>query len=755
MPGLKHRTNSGLVKTVNNNSFYCKVRDENSYILSGSFEYVNFDGSSSISKIDSNGNVFSNGTTLGGFIFSVQSIGNKTYMGGVNLIVRNLNQTIPNHRHFAVLDENLVYDTSFGTVNSWVYDLEPVSNNRMMICGRFASYIKNSTSYPVLRLAVLDTNGDIDPTFDTSNGANNVVASAKQDANGKIIIGGQFTSYAGNTCNRIARLNTDGSFDSSFNIGTGFDNYVSSITIQDDGKIIVVGGFTSYNGVSLNRIVRLNTDGSLDTGFNIGSGFDSDCDKVHFYNNKIYAVGSFTSYNGNAIDQFISLNLDGSINTGFNANGAFKKSLQFAGVATQLKTLSNYLILGDPYFTQYKNENITYLLFLDENGNTNNPLPFSNGVLASSFFGITELSNGSYVLVGAFPYKQKTASSRCFIAINPVTGDVVKTHNEYLDSSGYGALKQTSNKYVFFGILDYINSSNKCGIIRMNQDWTLDNTFNPNGVGTHFNGRIYSAVLNDSDGILCTGSFTSYNGVTKNRIVMLTSEGLIDNSFNVGTGLNNQGYSLLRQPDGKFVVSGGFSSYNGVSVNDLVRLNTDGTRDSTFNSGSGSVYTINHIFLQPDGKIVCYVGLASTYNGSAFNYFFRVNPDGSFDTTFQIPSGLSGVGSLVLLQNGQFLAFPRNSLTFTYNGNMIGNFLRLNEDGSIDSSLSNTYFDNTITGGPRDNTAYRLLDGSVLVSVNNIFNTSSLIKINPNGVIDNRLDLSFASYIQIYGLGEL
>ncbi|MBK7085206.1 MAG: delta-60 repeat domain-containing protein [Flavobacteriales bacterium] len=90
-------------------------------------------------------------------------------------------------------------------------------------------------------------------------------------SDGKIIIGGSFTSYDGIGRNSIARLNADGSLDIGFNPGTGANNPVHSITLQPDGKIIIGGDFTNYNGTGRNRVARLNTDGSLDTASTPGS----------------------------------------------------------------------------------------------------------------------------------------------------------------------------------------------------------------------------------------------------------------------------------------------------------------------------------------------------------------------------------------------------------------------------------------------------------------------------------------------------
>ncbi len=90
--------------------------------------------------------------------------------------------------------------------------------------------------------------------------------------NGKILISGDFTTYNGTTANRIARLNSDGTLDTTFITGTGANSGVNTITLQPDGKILIGGYFTKYNNTTANRIARLNADGTLDTTFTTGTG---------------------------------------------------------------------------------------------------------------------------------------------------------------------------------------------------------------------------------------------------------------------------------------------------------------------------------------------------------------------------------------------------------------------------------------------------------------------------------------------------
>ena len=95
-------------------------------------------------------------------------------------------------------------------------------------------------------------------------------------------MGGSFSVLNGITRNCLVRLNNDGTEDTSFytNLGTGFNQVANSIyriSIQSDGKILVGGEFTTLNGITRNRLVRLNNDGTVDTSFytNLGTGFNA------------------------------------------------------------------------------------------------------------------------------------------------------------------------------------------------------------------------------------------------------------------------------------------------------------------------------------------------------------------------------------------------------------------------------------------------------------------------------------------------
>lgn len=120
------------------------------------------------------------------------------------------------------------------------------SDGKVLIGGAFGNY-----------LARLNANGSPDFTFNTGIGANLNVNSLPLQPDGKVLIGGDFTAFNGSTHNYITRLNSDGSLDTSFNAGSGANAVVYSIALQPDGKALIGGNFTTYNGTFVNRIARI------------------------------------------------------------------------------------------------------------------------------------------------------------------------------------------------------------------------------------------------------------------------------------------------------------------------------------------------------------------------------------------------------------------------------------------------------------------------------------------------------------------
>ena len=143
---------------------------------------------------------------------------------------------------------------------------------------------------------------DVDLSFDSGSGVNGTVSAVAVQPDGKVIIGGGFTTVRGLARIGVARLNAHGSGDSSFNAGAYGVPYgaASALMLQPDGKFLIGGGFISANGANYSRgIARLNANGSLDTSFKPGTGANGSVLAIALQSDgNVLIGGDFTTVNG-------------------------------------------------------------------------------------------------------------------------------------------------------------------------------------------------------------------------------------------------------------------------------------------------------------------------------------------------------------------------------------------------------------------------------------------------------------------------
>lgn len=201
--------------------------------------------------------------------------------------------------------------------NQKVIDVEVQEDGKAVIVGGFITYNNVSRRY-VARVAV---DGSLDTTFDPGTGASHHINAVDIHTGGKILIGGRFTKFDGATVNRVARLNTDGSLDTTFQtINGGADAEVWALAVQPDQKILIGGAFTHVNAVGRVRIARLNSDGTLDASFNAGVGPDLTVRFIELQaDGKILVGGHFRKWNGVNTARIIRLNSDGSVDNTFSS----------------------------------------------------------------------------------------------------------------------------------------------------------------------------------------------------------------------------------------------------------------------------------------------------------------------------------------------------------------------------------------------------------------------------------------------------
>ncbi len=297
-------------------------------VLEGDIARLNTDGSPDISFLQ-NGLTGAAGAAINAVVCQTDS---RVLVGGA---FTTLDGVARNFVGRLMTDGSL--DTSFNPgsgADGPVYALAETfvgGNREIYVGGAFGAI--NRTTTP--GLARLNNNGSVDGSFVSGSDLDGqVYAIAVYPTNsiyaGKVLVGGLFNHYNGVGLTNFARLNVDGSVDTNFNsgLGSGPDSTVSAIAIQPDGRILVGGNFTHVNGTAVNYIVRLNTDGSVDTNFvaGIGTGANNSVQGIALQpDNRIVLVGQFTQFGGiirNHITRLLPTGtIDPTINFGDGANG--------------------------------------------------------------------------------------------------------------------------------------------------------------------------------------------------------------------------------------------------------------------------------------------------------------------------------------------------------------------------------------------------------------------------------------------------
>ncbi len=629
-------------------------------------------------------------------------------------------------------------DTSFTTgtgFNDLVNTITIQADGKILVGGDFTSYNGGGGN----RIIRLNTDGSIDTSFTTGTGFTAAVNVIETQTDGKLLVGGGFTTYNGGTESRIIRLNTDGTKDSSFTTGTGFSGTVYGIKIQADGKIFAVGGFTTYNGVTENRIIRLNTDGTKDTSFTIGTGFNSTVNTIALEaDEKLLVGGAFTNYNGDAGNRIIRLNTDGTKDSSFTIGTGFNNAVN------KIEIQSDGKILAGGTFTTYGGIQ-NRIVRMNTDGTKDTSFAIGAGFTATVHAIATQVDGK--ILVGGFFTTYNGGFGNRIIRLNTDgTKDISFTTATGFNNFVSAITTQADGKMLVGGTFISYNGGTEYFIIRLNTDGTKDPSFI---IGTGFNNQVF-AIATQADGkILVGGNFTSYNGSTENRIIRLNSDGTKDTSFTAGTGFNNTIRAIVIQADGKILVGGIFTTYNGISENRVIRLNADGTKDSSFTTGTGFNSNVFAIVTQTDGRILV-GGDFTTYNGSTENRIIRLNTDGTKDTTITTGTGFNSIVYTITIQSdGKILV---GGIFAFYNGGAQENRInRLNADGTKDTTFTTgTGFNSSV------NTITTQADGKILVggtfTTYNGFTENRIIRLNTDGTKDTAFNTGTGFNNTVYAI---
>src|SRR5437867_337441 len=296
-------------------------------------------------------------------------------------------------------------------------------------------------------------------------------------ADGKVLVGGNFTRVAGQKRSNIARLGPDAILDGAFD--PGGSNSIAALIVQTDGKIVVGGSFTNLAGLSRNRIGRLNPDGSLDTAFDPGANDSILCFALQ-NDGKILVGGSFTTLGGQPRDRLGRLNADGSLDSGFNPGISVQGC--YPCIPPSVNTLAlqpdaKILVGGD--FTTVGGLIRSNLARLNANGTLDTafrpPIDFPVNCLAVQADG-SILAGGGYNTSFYWGYTNGN-----LVRLQP-SRTLDAKFNAAINSEVSSLALQTDGKVLIGGTFTSVGGQWRTNVARLNPDGTLD---------TGFNARIY------------------------------------------------------------------------------------------------------------------------------------------------------------------------------------------------------------------------------------------------------------------------
>ena len=536
-------------------------------------------------------------------------------------------------------------DTTFApSPNAPVGAIVLQPNGQILLGGSFIQLfppgVTTGTNYD--HFARLNNDGSVDSSFQPSvNGAINSIA---LQPDGSVVVGGNFTQTFANSAiatsarNNVARVNPDGSLDATFDPDD--NGRILAMAQQADGKILLGGTLTSIGGVSRTNLARITAAGQLDTTFNPTLNGQINQILIQPTDNKILILGTFNNVDGVTRNGIARLNTDGTLDTSYNPNPL--------GPVSQMALQSNgNLFLVGGFSAIQANGAATGTpmsgtAIINGDGTLNVAFP---NLSADSRVNCVQIQpNGQIIIAGEFTGFQAagadTLTQRNFMARFNTDGSLDTAFDPNFNNSVDCMALQVDGRILCGGVFTQLDPNEGTTITtrghlaRLNTDGTVDTNFDPEPQG-----NVTGIAVQPNGQILFTGLFTAVEpdeGVavfTRNSFARVNVDGSIDQSFipNPNTIVN----SMLVLPNGSFFAAGGFTVIDGTQVDHLVLFNPDGSLNTGFAVQDSNVSggLVSGIAVQPDSRILV-AGSFSSLGGTAGVNVARFNPDSSPDYTF-------------------------------------------------------------------------------------------------------------------------
>jgi uncharacterized delta-60 repeat protein len=626
---------------------------------------------------------------------------------------------------------------SGGSINGPVLSVALTPDGRILVAGAFSTVYRASRG----GIARLMADGATDQTFASDAPTSGVFSSVAVQNDGKILLGGYFTTVHGVDRASIARLNVDGTVDTDFqNRLGGANSSVNAIAIQGDGKTLIAGDFTAVNDFACNRIARLNADGTVDTSFLNGlEGADNSITSIALQSDgKVLIGGYFTTVNFESRNAIARLHADGTLDSDF-IDPLFGVNNCVHSIAVQDD--GKIIIAGD--FGAVDEFSCNHIARLNPDGSLDTAFQTSLSGVNESIQALALQTDGK-ILIGGY-FTTIDGHARNYIARLHADGTLDTAFQDSLSGANYyvrSVAVQGDGSILIAGLFTVVNGTSRNFVARLHADGSLDPAFQHESLGA--DNFVRSVAVQRDGGVLIGGRFASVSGHKRNSIARLHPNGALDTSFqNELSGANESVQSIAVQRDSRILIAGDFTVVNGEIRNHIARLNFDGTLDRTFQNGlPGANNSIFCVAEQSDGKILI-GGRFIAVNDSESYYIGRLNADGTFDTTFQegLPGPNDSVTCIALQKDGRILI---GGYFNEINGVERVHLARLHPNGSLDTGfLDRLSGPNGLVCSLAIQSNGKILIGGWFTSVNGK-DRNYIARLQSDGALDNTFQLGFS-----------
>jgi uncharacterized delta-60 repeat protein len=408
---------------------------------------------------------------------------------------------------------------------------------------------RTATSPPARLTVSLPLGEGLDKSF--AGGANSNVLALATQTDGRVLVGGEFTSVAGLARPYLGRLLENGNADTTFDPGSGPNGTVRALAVQPDGRILVGGDFTTINGVPRASIARLQPNGTLDLTFDPGTGATGNrppgvsfpspiVQTILWSEGKIWIGGDFAKFNGISRFSLARLNEDGSLDTSFNPNPGVEGRV----VAMAVDRAGKLVVAGA--FTKVNGISSSSIARLNPDGSVDSSFRGPFGELGGLVLSLVVQPDGRIVIAGQFIGLETAGGSNSAIVarLNPDgsrdssfrVGYAGQAGPGYGPEEGCAVALQSDGEIILAGRFTVLHGTRRLRVARLEPDGSLDPTFfltpgptegprvsNFPRPGTLDLTTVFALAMQADDRIVIGGNFTKVNGAARSRVARLNS----------------------------------------------------------------------------------------------------------------------------------------------------------------------------------------------------------------------------------------